>query len=143
MGKTLSLKMNDKGLKKINLFLNEKDMTPSELLRKALWGYVNEVNQKVNLSQQENYNQKVNLNEEKVNLDDKKVNLSQQKEHNQKVNPQIQIIENFELMEYLKRDHEWLQDRIKHFENTQDIILAKIDTKQIDKEKTSVSWVRM
>ena len=46
-------------------------------------------------------------------------------------------------MEYLKRDHEWLQDRIKHFENTQDVILAKLDVKQVDKGKPLMSWVRM
>ena len=69
-----------------------------------------------------------------------------QKKNSQKVNhinPNVQIIENYELLQYLKRDHEWLQDRIKHFENTQDTILAKLDIKQGDKDKSSVSWVRM
>jgi len=69
-----------------------------------------------------------------------------QKKNSQKVNhinPSVQIIENYELLQYLKRDHEWLQDRIKHFENTQDTILAKLDIKQGDKDKSSVSWVRM
>lgn len=53
----------------------------------------------------------------------------QHKKHDKTVNPKIQVIENYELLEYLKRDHEWLQDRIKHFENTQDVILAKLDIK--------------
>jgi len=59
------------------------------------------------------------------------------------VNPSIQFIENYELIEYLKRDHEWLQERIKHFEHTQDVILAKLDIKTMNKDKPSVSWARM
>ena len=66
----------------------------------------------------------------------------QHDKHDKTVNPQIQIIENYELLQYLKRDHEWLQNRIKHFENTQDVILAKLDVKQVDKDKHSL-WVRM
>lgn len=158
MGKTLSLKLNDKEKKKVDQYLKKEGITPSKLFRKALWQYINGVNREVNLSQQEKkqgkvdyVDQKVNHNlqekdNKKVNLSPKKVNLSQQKEHSQEVNqvnPGIQVIENYELIEYLKRDHEWLQDRIKHFENTQDTILAKLDIKPVDKDKPSVSWVRM
>jgi hypothetical protein len=56
-------------------------------------------------------------------------------------NREIQVIENYELMEYLKRDHDWLKDRIEHFENTQDKIFTKIDTKTI--KETELSWYRM
>ena len=121
MGKTLSLKLNDKELRKVSMVFKENDMTPSELLRKALWTYVNEVNQvnqKVNLSQQEKHDQEVN----------------------QKVNP-VQIVDNYELIEYLKRNEEWLKDRIEHFENTQDKIIGKTDTTA--KKKPLLSWVRM
>ena len=144
MGKTLSLKLNDKELRKVSMVFKENDMTPSELLRKALWTYVNEVNQvnqKVNLSQQEKHDQEVN---QKVNQVNQKVNLSQQeteeKSVNQKVNP-VQIVDNYELIEYLKRNEEWLKDRIEHFENTQDKIIGKIDTTA--KKKPLLSWVRM
>ena len=47
-------------------------------------------------------------------------------------------------MEYLKRDNEWLKDRIEHFEHTQDHILAKVakpDGKA--KKETSISLYRM
>lgn len=119
MGKTLSLKLNDKELKKVNLFLKEKDITPSELLRKALWSYVNEVNQKVNLCLQE--------------------------KDNKKVNPQIQVIENYELLRHYKEEIDWLRDRVEYFEGSckdlQHDIASKIEAKP--KKETSMSWVRM
>ena len=121
MGKTLSLKLNDKELRKVSMVFKENDMTPSELLRKALWTYVNEVNQ---------VNQKVNLSQQET----------EEKSVNQKVNP-VQIVDNYELIEYLKRNEEWLKDRIEHFENTQDKIIGKIDTTA--KKKPLLSWVRM
>ena len=59
----------------------------------------------------------------------------------QPVNHKLQLTENHEFIEYLKRDNEWLRDRIEHFENTQDKILTKVDTK-VKKEK-SISLYRM
>ena len=129
MGITLSLKLTDTDKRKVDQFLQKQGLTPSELLRKALWRYINEVNHEVNLNQQEKDNQKVNLVDQKVNH-----------EVNQ-VNHKIQITENYELMEYLKRDHEWLHDRIEHFEKTQNKILEKIDIKT--KKEPALSWVRM
>jgi len=61
--------------------------------------------------------------------------------HDQTVNHKVQVTENHELIEYLKRNEEWLKDRIEHFENTQDKILSKADTKA--KKETAISLYRM
>jgi len=102
----------------------------------------------VNHSQQENVKTNDLQNDLHGQQEDVKTNDLQngQKKNNQKVNqvnPSVQIIKNYEFMEYLKHDNEWLKGRIEHFENTQDTILAKLDIKQVDKDKPSVSWVRM
>jgi len=57
------------------------------------------------------------------------------------VNSNVQVMDNYELMEYLKRDNEWLKDRIEHFEHNQDKIFAKPDGKA--KKETSISLYRM
>ena len=137
MGITLSLKLTDTDKRKVDRFLQKQGLTPSELLRKALWRYINEVN----LNQQENENQKVNLVDQKVNLSQQE-NAEEKVDH--EVNHKIQISENYELMEYLKRDNEWLKDRIEHFEHNQDHILAKVakpDAKA--KKETPISLYRM
>ena len=109
--------------------LNELGESKTDVIHKALEMYLHS-SENVNTPYKESVNTKCNTTVNTVNQVD------------QKVNHKIQITENYELMEYLKRDHEWLKDRIEHFEHTQDKIFAKIDTKQV-KEKTSVSWVRM
>ena len=58
------------------------------------------------------------------------------------VHHKVQVTENHELIEYLKRDNEWLKDRIEHFEYAQDRIFAKVDAKP-KSEKTAISWVQM
>ncbi|MCK4332271.1 MAG: hypothetical protein KAV40_01690 [Thermoplasmatales archaeon] len=112
MGKTLSLKLNDKEKKKIDRFLKKIEITPSELLRKALWQYVNEVNHEVNLMQREG-------NHEKVNLVDQKVNLKQQEKMGREVNQvnhSVQIVENYELLRHYKEEIDWLRNRVEYFE---------------------------
>jgi hypothetical protein len=132
MGKTLSLKLNDNEKKKIDLFLKKIEITPSELLRKALWHYVKEVNHEVNLKQQEKMDRRVNHEvnllqqenkHEKVNLVDQKVNLKHQekivREINHKVNPvnhSVQIVENYELLRHYKEEIDWLRNRVEFFE---------------------------
>lgn len=132
MGKTLSLKLNDNEKKKIDRFLKKIEITPSELLRKALWQYVNEVNHEVNLKQQEKMDRRVNHEvnllqqeekHEKVNLVNQKVNLKQQekmvREINHQVNPvnhSVQIVENYELLRHYKEEIDWLRNRVEYFE---------------------------
>lgn len=45
MGKTLLLKLNDKEIKVVDRFIKKLGITPSEMLRKAVWRYIDEVNQ--------------------------------------------------------------------------------------------------
>ena len=112
MGKTLSLKLNDKEKKKIDRFLKKIEITPSELLRKALWQYVNEVNHEVNPLQHEKSH-------EKVSLIDQKVNLRQQEKMGREVNQvnhSVQIVENYELLRHYKEEIDWLRNRVEYFE---------------------------
>ena len=123
----ISFRMDIELLDKINRLKEPK----TDVIHKALELYLHS-SENVNTPYKESVNTKRNTTVNTVN-------------HSQKVNqvnPSVQIIENYELLEYLKRDHEWLQDRIKHFENTQDVILAKLDIQPV-KDKPSVSWVRM
>ena len=95
---------------------------------------INQVNQAVNHDYKEKHDKTVN----------QAVNHSQQKEHSQKVNqvnPGIQVIENYELLQYLKRDNEWLKGRVEHFEHTQDKIFARLDIKV--KKETEITRYRM
>ena len=91
MGKTLSLKLNDEGEKKIDRFLEREGITPSELLRKALWQYINEVNPEVNLPQQKKNHKKVNQVNQKVNLKQQKKTGQEVNHEVNQVNPQINI----------------------------------------------------
>ena len=115
MGKTLSLKLNDNEKKKIDRFLKKIEITPSELLRKALWQYVNEVNHEVNLLQQEKKHEKVNLVDQKVNLkQQEKMDRELNHEVNQ-VNHSVQIVENYELLRHYKEEIDWLRNRVEYF----------------------------
>lgn len=145
MGKTLSLKLNDEGEKKIDRFLEREGITPSELLRKALWQYINEVNPEVNLKQQKK-------NHKKVNQVDQKVNLKQQKETGQEVNHEVnqvnhpvQIVENYELLRHYKEEIDWLRNRVEYFErfckDLRQDMSSKIDIKA--KKETAISRFRM
>ena len=145
MGKTLSLKLNDEGEKKIDRFLEREGITPSELLRKALWQYINEVNPEVNLSQQKK-------NHKKVNQVDQKVNLKQQKKTGQEVNHEVnqvnhpvQIVENYELLRHYKEEIDWLRNRVEYFEgfckDLRQDMSSKIDIKA--KKETAISRFRM
>ena len=112
MGKTYSLKLNDKEIKKVDKFLKKKHTTPSKLLRKALWLYIDEVNQKVNLDLKEEKQKNI----KKVN---KKVNLIHKEKIDQEVNQvnhTIQIVKNYELIRHYKEEIDWLRNRIEYFE---------------------------
>jgi hypothetical protein len=133
MNKVIGLKLSEKDKELIQM-IDNSGLSHSELLRKALTQYFKSVNQ-VNHQVNQNYKEKNKIKCEKVNHE---VNHTQQEkcgnlvnQVNQKVNhnPQdkIQYIENYELLEYLKRENQWLQDRIEHFEKTQDKLLSKID----------------
>jgi len=116
MGKTLSLKLNNKEKKKIDRFLKKIEITPSELLRKALWQYVNEVNHEVNLLQREEKHEKVNMVDQKVNLKQReKMGREVNHEVNQ-VNHSVQIVENYELLRHYKEEIDWLRNRVEYFE---------------------------
>jgi transcriptional regulator with PAS, ATPase and Fis domain len=139
MNKVIGLKLTDKD-KKLIKQIEDSGLSNSELIRKALDQYfklVNSVNPPVNHEYQEKNNQKVNLVNHTVNQ-----KLQEKKEKT--VNRKIQISENYELMEYLKRDNEWLKDRIEHFEHTQDHILAKVEKLDAKaKKETAISLYRM
>lgn len=126
MGKTLSLKLNDEGEKKIDRFLEREGITPSELLRKALWQYINEVNPEVNLPQQKKNHKKVN---HEVN----------------QVNHPVQIVENYELLRHYKEEIEWLRNRVEYFEgfckDLRQDMSSKIDIKA--KKESAISRFRM
>jgi len=67
-----------------------------------------------------------------------------QKKNIQKINqvtPNVQVIENYELMEYLKHDNEWLKSRVEHFEHVQDKIFTRLDIKV--KKDTEITRYRM
>jgi predicted DNA-binding protein len=145
MGKTLSLKLNDEGEKKIDRFLEREGITPSELLRKALWQYINEVNPEVNLQQQKK-------DHKKVNQIDQKVNLKQQKKTGQEVNHEINqvnhpvhIVENYELLRHYKEEIDWLRNRVEYFEgfckDLRQDMSSKIDIKA--KKESAISRFRM
>ena len=127
MNKVIGLKLTDKD-KKLIKQIEDSGLSNSELIRKAMDQYfksINSVNPPVNQIQQEKQEKTVN-------------------QVNQSVNHKIQISENYELMEYLKRDNEWLKERIEHFEHTQDHIFAKVvkpDGKA--KKETLISLYRM
>jgi len=132
MSKVIGLKLTDKD-KKLIRHIEDSGLSHSELLRKALNHYFEAVNHDHKEKKSQKVNQTVNHNQREKQ--EKPVN-----QVNQKVN-HVQVTENHELIEYLKRDNEWLKDRIEHFENTQDKIFTKIDVKP--KKETSMSWVRM
>ena len=132
MNKVIGLKLTDKD-KKLIKQIEDSGLSNSELIRKALNHYFKSVNQ----IQHEKYNQKVNLVNHTVNNNIQEI---QEKTVNS-VNHKIQISDNYELMEYLKRDNEWLKGRIEHFEHVQDHILAKADGKA--KKETAISLYRM
>ena len=164
MNKVIGLKLTDTDKELIKQIENS-GLSNSELLRKALKHYfemvnqsvnhkykektlheVNQVNQTVNHSQQENVKANDLQNRKNALQNDLQNDLhNTQKKNIQKVNhvnPNIQIIENYEFMEYLKRDNEWLKGRIEHFEHIQDKIFAKIDMK-VKKETEKITRYRM
>lgn len=143
MNKVIGLKLTDKD-KKLIKQIEDSGLSNSDLIRKALDQYfklVNSVNPLVNHDLHEKNNQKVNLVNHTVNQKRQEEKEKTVNQVNQSVNHKIQISENYELMEYLKRDNEWLKDRIEHFEHTQEHILAKPDAKA--KKETAISLYRM
>jgi hypothetical protein len=93
MGKTISLKLNSSEEELIHKML-VRGISPSTLLRRALSNYLNPIDEKVYLFQQEEncfFNEKVNrLKEKEVNQVNQKVNLFKEGEVNlvgHKVNP--------------------------------------------------------
>ena len=145
MGKTLSLKLNVNEKKKIDRFLKKIEITPSELLRKALWQYVNEVNHEVNLLQQEKKHEKINLVDQKVNL---KQQEKMDREVNHEVNPvnhSVQIVENYELLRHYKEEIDWLRNRVEYFEgfckDLHEESLSNADTES--KKKPLMTGIRM
>lgn len=142
MNKVIGLKLTEKD-KQLIKDIENSGLSNSELLRKALKNFFKSVNQ--------NYKEKNTKNIEKVN---QLVNHFQHEKKektvnqvNQSVNPNLQYIENYELLQYLKQDREWLHDRIEHFEHTQDILLSKLDVEPENEDKDNIksksSWVRM
>lgn len=145
MGKTLSLKLNDEGEKKIDRFLEREGITPSELLRKALWQYINEVNPEVNLMQQKKNHKKVNQVEQKVNLKQQKKTGQEVNHEVNQVNHPVQIVENYELLRHYKEEIDWLRNRVEYFEgfckDLRQDMSSKIDIKA--KKETTISRFRM
>lgn len=120
--KMVSFRIDTKLLDKLNRLKESK----TDVIHKALEMYL-QSQENVNTVDKESVNTKRNTTVNTVN---------------QKITPHVKVVENYEFMEYLKRDNEWLKGLVEHFEHTQDGILAKIDTKPM-KEKPSVSWFRM
>jgi len=110
--------------------LNRLKESKTDVIHKALEMYLRS-SKNVNTSYKESVNTECNT----------FVNTRKDVSEVNQVHHKVQVAENYELMEYLKRDNEWLKDRIEHFENTQDKIFTKIDVKP--KKETSMSWVRM
>ncbi|MFX0141318.1 MAG: hypothetical protein ACFFDN_47200 [Candidatus Hodarchaeota archaeon] len=141
MGKTLSLKLNESEIKKVNLVLKKRNTTPSKLLRNALWKFINEVNLEVNLKQQKKNNKKLKKVDQKVNLDLREKTL---KKVNQ-VNHAVQIINNYELIRHYKEEIDWLRNRIEYFEGfckeLHEKSCSTLDTES--KKKSLLSGVRM
>ncbi len=137
MGKTLSLKLNDKEMKKVDRVLKKKNITPSKLLRKALWQYIEEVN----LNQQKKNNEKLKEVDQKVNLDLQEKNVNKVNQ----VNHAIQIIDNYELLRHYKEEIDWLRNRVEYFEGfckeIHDKSFSRIDTEF--KKKPLMSGIRM
>lgn len=119
MGKTYSLKLNDKEIKRVDHLLKKKNLTPSKLLRKALWQYIDEVNQKVNLISKNTV--------EKVN----------------QVNHPIHIVKNYELLRHYKEEIDWLRNRIEYFEKLYNNLYEKSFLKLETKKKSLMSGIRM
>jgi len=62
----------------------------------------------------------------------------------------VQIVENYELLRHYKEEIDWLRDRVEHFEQNQDHILAKFRAHVHDlpadgkaKKETPISLYRM
>jgi len=141
MGKTLSLKLNESEIKKVNLVLKKKKTTPSKLLRNALWKFINEVNLEVNLKQQKKNNKKLKKEGQKVNLDLKEKTLKKVNH----VNHSVQIINNYELIRHYKEEIDWLRNRVEYLEGfckeLHEKSYSKLDTES--KKKFLSSGVRM
>jgi hypothetical protein len=137
MGKTISLKLNNQELKNVDRILKEQKITPSKLLRNALWQYINEVN--LNLQEEKH---------DKIQKVDRKVNLNSQEKEMKKVNQVnhgLQIVNNYELLRHYKEEIDWLRNRIEYFErictDLQVKALSKNDTNS--KKKSLISGIRM
>lgn len=137
MGKTVSLKLNDQEMKKIDRFLRKKKITPSKLLRNALWRYVDEVN----LNLQEKKHKKIKKVDQKVNLN---LQETEMKKVNQ-VNHGIQIVNNYELLRHYKEEIDWLRNRIEYFERFCTELHTKSLSKNVsdNKNKSFISGIRM
>ena len=120
--KMVSFRIDTKLLDRINGLKESK----TDVIHKALDLYL-QSSESVNTAYKENVNTKRNTTVNTVN---------------QPVSHDIQVTENYELLEYLKRDNEWLRDRVEHFERVQDNIFEKIDNKP-EKERHEISWFRM
>jgi len=125
----VSFRIDTKLLDRINGLKESK----TDVIHKALDLYL-QSSESVNTAPKENVNTKRNTT----------VNTSHKESVNtvNHVNHEIQVTENYELLGYLKRDNEWLRDRVEHLEKTQDIIFEKIDNKP-EKERHELSWYRM
>lgn len=138
MGKTYSLKLNDSEVKNIDNFLKKKGQTPSDLLRKALWQYINEVNQKVNPKNKE----KKHINEKKVDLKVNPISENNIKKVKQ-VNHPIRIVNDYELLRHYKEEIDWLRNRIEYFEKLYKDIYDNSFSKTDIKKKPIMSGIRM
>ena len=120
--KMVSFRIDTKLLERINGLKESK----TDVIHKALDLYL-QSSESVNTAHKESVNTKCNTTVNTVN---------------QLVSHDIQVTENYELLGYLKRDNEWLRDRVEHFERVQDNIFEKMDAKS-GKERHEVSWYRM
>ncbi len=123
----VSFRIDTKLLDKLNMLKESK----TDVIHKALEMYLRS-SENVNTSYKESVNTECNTH----------VNTHKDLSEVNQVHHKVQVTENHELIEYLKRDNEWLKDRIEHFEYAQDRIFAKVDAKP-KSEKTAISWVQM
>jgi hypothetical protein len=129
MKKLYNFRLEDNLIKQIDKLPGSR----TAKIRNALQMYL----QKALHDQQEN----VKTNDLQNGQNDLQLQHEKQDKSVNPVNSNVQVMENYELMEYLKRDNEWLKDRIEHFEHNQDNIFAKADAKA--KKETTISLYRM
>ena len=124
--KLISFRIEDKLIDKIEQLKEPK----TDIINNALKMYLESINKSEK-------NPKIQIN----TIDNKNTKDLDKQINNKNYLSNLQITQNYDIIEYLKRDHEWLKDRIEHFEHTQDIIIEKIKIiNKIEKQKT---WFRM